>query len=673
MTGPRQHRSLGADYACVFATLALSATYVVLDVSLCLGASDASVIAPLLGIIFMSAAMLAGVTGGVIVGAIALAPSVPRVWMRALGAIAVTLYPARWLATTITAGSGVTRSGWAVPLRWFIAIGLLIAATSAVTVLPALHRRTTRQTRWVLGAAIGLLGVTAVAITSQYGTTYIRAYRGVLIIASLLIEIGVVFALAHPGGHRSSRRSRVAAASVLAALFFGGLALSKFGGSARFSAVHIVFTRTLVSQKMQAVVLRVSPVHMGDRRVSLAETRLSHDNNSSIPPRPRGEYARANVLFVTFDALRSDIVDEVIDGQPVAPNIQKLKQGAFSFVAAYASYSHTSRSILSILAGTSNVPMPSETTVSNDPVEVRARTRLPRLLRKAGYETVADVMAGRWGEVFFDKDRFAEFDRHIAAGTECTAQVRAFKEYLAQRDVARPFWAWVHMFDTHTPLISTRTDALFGPSRKGVYAAAVHHADSCLGGLLSALQEADRWTDTIVVVTADHGEALGEHDRFFEHSTCYLHDLHIPLLVRLPGQRTPHEIEYPIQPPDLLPTIANLLGVDVDERDVDGDDLSGLLAANGSTVDRNSRATMAFSRGHEDQYPCASVIAGNWHLIFTDAAGSYELYDIAADPHEQNNLVSERPDILEELMPIVDSYRSIGTDSAAHELAPTGR
>src|SRR5690606_2623521 len=160
------------------------------------------------------------------------------------------------------------------------------------------------------------------------------------------------------------------------------------------------------------------------------------------------------VLYVTFDALRADIVAKTLNGHAVAPNIQALVARSVSFTRAITSYSHTNRTILSILAASWDVSLPSDTSVSSNPFDIRSRTRLPRLLRRAGYESVAIVMSGRWGEAFFDQNQFPGFDRHISAGEHCDDQVTAFRRYLVERSNSRPFWTWLHVFDTHVPIAS---------------------------------------------------------------------------------------------------------------------------------------------------------------------------------------------------------------------------
>jgi arylsulfatase A-like enzyme len=570
--------------------------------------------------------------------------------------MAIAFFPGRWLATAITSGAGLARSGWALELRFTLLVLSLVAVGAGAGLLPELRRRGSRRLRIAIGIGLCAGGFAALGLTTFYATTYIRAYRGVLVVSALLFEIGFPLAIERPPALARWRFGRHAALSI-ACVFVLGFGLSRAGGGDRAQASYTISSHTLVAQKLQPILLLISPVFHTTARIDLEQTRLARTNRVPVPPMPRGSYRGKNVLFVTFDALRADMVQKTLAGHAVAPNIAALASSGFSFRRAVANYSHTSRSLLSILAGSSKVRFSWEIDVPTDPADVRARTRLPRLVRAAGYESVVIVMSGRHGDAFFDVKNLQGFDRHIPAGTRCEQQVAAFRSYVRDRTDARPFWTWVHIFDTHFPVVADPPDKLFGDSVEGQYAAGVHHADRCLGDLLAVLREASQWDKTVVVVAADHGEALGEHARQIQHSTCYWHDLHIPLVFRLPDRDGAGASDYPIQLSDLLPTLANLLGIAIDEPEVDGDDLSGLFVADPDSQARESLLAMSFAQGHAVQYPCSTLVADDWHLIYTDETRTYELYNVAADPAERQNLASDRPDIFDWLQPVLDTFR----------------
>ncbi|MGH9674025.1 MAG: sulfatase-like hydrolase/transferase, partial [Bryobacteraceae bacterium] len=132
-------------------------------------------------------------------------------------------------------------------------------------------------------------------------------------------------------------------------------------------------------------------------------------------------------------------------------------------------------------------------------------------------------------------------------------------------------------------------------------------------------------------VTADHGEMLGEHGEIGHGGMPYQGLVHIPLLVRFPGQRRPQVVDTPVSLVDVLPTVLDLAGISATVP------LNGMsLAATGGITNRDvvveyRKRGMAMTR---------AIISGRWKLIqhFKNPA----LYDIEADPGEDRNLY--RPD-----------------------------
>ena len=116
--------------------------------------------------------------------------------------------------------------------------------------------------------------------------------------------------------------------------------------------------------------------------------------------------------------------------------------------------------------------------------------------------------------------------------------------------------------------------------------------------------------------------------------------------------RAGFSIPYRPEKTDLLPTIANLVGASTAGEIVEGDDLSGLFDAAARPPDRGT----AFTKGHPEQYPCASVLSGRWHLIYSHTGRFYELYDVDRDPAEKENLVAKEGAVVGRLRPLLDAY-----------------
>ena len=182
--------------------------------------------------------------------------------------------------------------------------------------------------------------------------------------------------------------------------------------------------------------------------------------------------------------------------------------------------------------------------------------------------------------------------------------------------------------------------------------------DSETGRLLDGLESEGLLDDTLVVVTADHGESLGEHGYFFDHGlNLFQPSVHVPLLMAFPGVLEPgSQVDELVETVDIMPTILELLGLGGVE-DQQGDVIP--LPGRARTVERSGvlQAT-AFSQTveHSPGTPPTARFAvrqGRWKYISVPGTHQQELYDLGTDPGETINLVTDdrtRADSLATLM-----------------------
>jgi arylsulfatase A-like enzyme len=164
-----------------------------------------------------------------------------------------------------------------------------------------------------------------------------------------------------------------------------------------------------------------------------------------------------------------------------------------------------------------------------------------------------------------------------------------------------------------------------------LYAARMGLADRTLGRLLDALTAAGRAEDTVVVVTADHGEALGEHGHVEHGDSVYGELVEVPLLIVVPG-REPAASSGPASLVDVAPTLLALAGLPM-PGDMDGLDLLGAPPdPRRALVARNS-----------DRLPRLSWTSGGMRPIVDLSTRHRELYDLVRDPRELVDLYEQRP------------------------------
>jgi hypothetical protein len=566
-----------------------------------------------------------------------------RAWVWRLGVGLAALVPAFRFGSALASGRGITASGWRPIVIVAVVVCLVGGASVLVESLARAWQWRARRRVFAAAACVVTAGAT-IAVTTFHATTYLRVHRGFLLLASILLQAGFEFAFRVNAPRSEGTRTAAALGTASVALLVGtSYLLSLGGGAVRPSVGLTVFSRTVIAQKLTALLFVLSPIYPRTLVTAgpawLKGTRLESSNPPVVKPLPRGKYGRYNVIFMSADAFRADVV----------------------FSEGVANFSHTEQSLLSLQSGKWELGLAGKTRTEARRQRGLDRSRLPEAFARSGYLTIANMMGGRWGSSFFDTRHVPGFELHVQRGATCDEQIRSWESFLGGYDKKRPFFLWMHVFDTHRSA-PHRDKSKSDQGARQIFEAAVQKVDACVGSMIASLEKSGLWDKTVFVFFADHGEALGEHGRTRRHSTCYWHDIHIPVMFRVPGL-APRRVAYRIQLSDLLPTIANLVGLNVGSQAPQGDDLSGLL---GRRSGRGPRG-VAFSAGHPEQYPCASILSQSWHLIYTAHAGVYELYDVDRDPAETHSLISSHSQVFALLRPLLDAYASsvaVGTTAA---------
>ena len=211
---------------------------------------------------------------------------------------------------------------------------------------------------------------------------------------------------------------------------------------------------------------------------------------------------------------------------------------------------------------------------------------------------------------------------------------------------------------------------------RDLYDGAIAYTDDNLARVVKALADLGLGETTVVAVTSDHGEAFGEHGLYFTHDfTLYDEVLAVPLVLRYPPTIAPgQEISQQVRLMDLAPTLLELAGIDPDRLgDVDAVSLAPLVESaadggGGSLPFLNAYAESAPRRSmfpeHERVYFDGN--RGKWRMVRTDQwkliriphpdGDRYELYDLANDPGELDNLYDELPGEAGKLVPILEAW-----------------
>jgi arylsulfatase A-like enzyme/Tfp pilus assembly protein PilF len=364
-----------------------------------------------------------------------------------------------------------------------------------------------------------------------------------------------------------------------------------------------------------------------------------------------------NVLLVTIDTLRADALS-AYGGPARTPNLDRLASHGARFTFAHSHTVVTLPSHTSILSGL----LPYEHGM-RDNSGFRVRPGTPTLatrLKTRGFATGAFVGGFPLTKRFGLTPGFDIYDDQMP---ESRGAVEiSMPERRADVVVSRAldwigkqpaqFFAWVHVFDPHSPY---KPPAEFASQYSAQpYYGEVAFVDRALGPLFDKLATLSR--PTLVILTADHGESLGEHGELTHGMFAYEATLHVPLIIAHvdPGRSKDTAgvvVNAPVRHIDIVPTVLDAVGAEVDPK-LSGRPLRGVIAGQ----DRAERPTyfeaMTYNlvRGWA---PLRGVVAERTKYVDLPIP---ELYDLAADPKETRNLASGARDRAQVLTNLLRTY-----------------
>ena len=405
-----------------------------------------------------------------------------------------------------------------------------------------------------------------------------------------------------------------------------------------------------------------------------------------------GDAGAPNVLLVTLDTTRPDYLSCYSEARAGTPTLQAMADRGALFEAAMSASGVTPVSHATILTG--GFPYEHGLRV----LSAGSGFRLPQdqptiasVLRDRGYQTAAIQSAfpvsGYFGfqkdyDVF--EDLYGEMRVDEAAGKtvwdgdtlqrrsdETASIVLGYLERAAED--GRPFFLWLHLWDPHDPWIKPPAQYLqhlelnddqYLPSTQlyaQVYSAEVRFMDRQLGVIFEGLETRDLLDDTLVCVTADHGEGLGDGfaaHGWSKHRMNYQEQLHVPLLLSGPGVPSGIRVPDMVRTADIVPTLLDLAGcpdaappgAGRSLRPVlQGEHLSPAMAYAEQINGYDANASMVKNR--PDAAFLYTVCDGEWKLIYRPhMVEASELFNLRQDPRERRNVMAANPEVALRLM-----------------------
>jgi arylsulfatase A-like enzyme/Flp pilus assembly protein TadD len=342
-----------------------------------------------------------------------------------------------------------------------------------------------------------------------------------------------------------------------------------------------------------------------------------------------------NILLITVDTLRYDRVGCVDPRHARTPNMDALASESLVFTRAFAHNPVTLPSHTNILTGATAL-YHGISDNSGFKLDKKYLT-IPQYLKRFGYSTAAFIGAFPLDSRFGLDRGFDLYDDYYGTRNE---REFFFVERPAEKVIAPAmawigvqkgkWFAWVHLFDPHQPYLppSPYKEQYAGDP----YSGEVAYVDSQLGVLFDFLKGRKQWDDTVIVLTADHGEALGEKGEETHSYFAYNNTIHVPLFVRVPGRR-PGRSALNVCHADIFPTVCEVLGLKVPPH-MQGESLLALLAAKGRK-DAEIYFESLTAYLNRDWAPLRGMIRGDTKFIDLPIK---EVYDLGRDFNEEHNL-----------------------------------
>lgn len=367
--------------------------------------------------------------------------------------------------------------------------------------------------------------------------------------------------------------------------------------------------------------------------------------------------AAPNLVLVSIDTLRSDRLPVYGYARGATPAIDALAADSILFEHAYAHAVLTLPSHASMFTGL----LPGEHGVRDNMgyrLDAAKHPTVAQLLAARGYATAAAVSsyvlrpetgidAGfAWYEAGLDPGTSGDLGLAQRPGAETLRHALGWLAGVAKE--RRPFFLFVHFYEPHSPY---EPEEPFASRFADPYDGEVAVADRLVGELVAELERLGLYDGAAVMLLSDHGEGLEDHGEREHGIFLYREAIQVPLLLKLPGgERRGTRMSAPAQLIDVAPTLLELAGAKV-PRALAG---ASLLSLRSSAEPRRIVSETVYPRLHMGWSDLISMVEHPFHLI---EGPDPELYDLIADPAEQQNVRARERRVFHDLREAVAPYR----------------
>ena len=349
-----------------------------------------------------------------------------------------------------------------------------------------------------------------------------------------------------------------------------------------------------------------------------------------------------NVILISIDTCRADHLSCYGFKQKTTPNIDRIADEGVLFENTVSPVPVTLPGHSSMLTGT--IPPYHGVHDNGYPLD-QGNVTLAERLKENGFTTGGIISAFVLDSGFgidqgFDSynDRFENPLKTESIEQRAGGETTRFANEWLEDHKAEKFFLFLHYFDPH--FIYDAPEPFRSRFMLDPYAGEVAYADHCIGQVIDKLKELGLYGSTLIIITSDHGESLGEHGEKTHSYFIYQSTIRVPLIFRIPGGSEGVRISRNVSLVDITPTVCKLLGIEF-SNEIQGKDLTGYIKDPDSEPYRDR---YLYCQSLEPtKYKANSllgVINDKYKYIQTSRK---ELYDLQKDPAELNNLIEEQP------------------------------
>ena len=422
---------------------------------------------------------------------------------------------------------------------------------------------------------------------------------------------------------------------------------------------------------------------------------LEEGNHWTVPPLPRHD-RHPSIIFVAVESLRHDVVHQIHQHLPVMPNLNRIASRGLQFTRAYSQSTHSDYSDVCIVS--SLYPLRTRMHHYYRKDDPWPKTLIYDLLKEAGYSAaIISSQNEAWGamdqfldtdslDFFYDAERsdagastspldggvWAEVQQGMlrAGILEDQHTMDTAIEWIGQQvEDERPFFLSMNFQSSHFPyVLPPGAERPFSPYEfdfdvsflqyppektevvRNAYFNSLRECDRQIGRLIAALDRLDRLDDTVLAIIGENGEAF-HYKGVVSHAGLMVEPtIHVACVLHCPSLVEPGVDDYPMELIDLVPTVLGLMGWHPHPN------FQGIDVVSTDRPPAEERL-LFFHVQNSIASADALLLGGRWKYYHNWRQGTRNLYDLAQDPREAEDLLDQRPELASRLASILNQWR----------------